>query len=237
MRIIPNILTLLNLFLGCIIVLLLLSEHNGNKIPMQYISYLILIALFFDFMDGLIARKFNMESKLGAQLDSLADLISFGLVPGIIMYQLFEEVSTTSDPFLPLLGFLITLASAYRLANFNLSNKELKYFKGLPTPANTIFILSLMLIVESSNNLFIREVIVNNNFLIFITILSCYLLNSRLKLINLKFQKFNFKGLNKYRILLVLVSLALLVAIKEASIPIILVVYYIVSYFALRNVK
>jgi len=218
-------------------VLLLLSEHNGNKIPMQYISYLILIALFFDFMDGLIARKFNMESKLGAQLDSLADLISFGLVPGIIMYQLFEEVSTTSDPFLPLLGFLITLASAYRLANFNLSNKELKHFNGLPTPANTIFILSLMLIVESSNNLFIREVIVNNNFLIFITILSCYLLNSRLKLINLKFQKFNFKGLNKYRTLLVLVSLALLVAIKEASIPIILVVYYIVSYFALRNVK
>ena len=233
MRIIPNILTLLNLFLGCIITLLLIEDN----LSMQSISYLILIALFFDFMDGLIARKFNMESKLGAQLDSLADLISFGLVPGIIMYQLFEEVSTTSDPFLPLLGFLITLASAYRLANFNLSNKELKYFKGLPTPANTIFILSLMLIVESSNNLFIREVIVNNNFLIFITILSCYLLNSRLKLINLKFQKFNFKGLNKYRILLVLVSLALLVAIKEASIPIILVVYYIVSYFALRNVK
>ncbi len=202
---------------------------------MQSISYLILIALFFDFMDGLIARKFNMESKLGAQLDSLADLISFGLVPGIIMYKLFMEVSF--DPYLPLLGFLITLASAYRLANFNLSNKELKYFNGLPTPANTIFILSLMLIVESSNNLFIKEIIVNNNFLIFITILSCYLLNSRFKLINLKFKNFSFNGLNKYRILLIIVSLALLVTIKEASIPIILVVYFILSYFTLRKVK
>ncbi len=186
-------------------------------------------------MDGLIARKFNMESKLGAQLDSLADLISFGLVPGIIMYKLFMEVSF--DPYLPLLGFLITLASAYRLANFNLSNKELKYFNGLPTPANTIFILSLMLIVESSNNLFIKEIIVNNNFLIFITILSCYLLNTKFKLINLKFKNFSFKGLNKYRILLIIVSLALLVTIKEASIPIILVVYFIISYFTLRKVK
>ena len=210
---------------------MLLIEDN---LSMQSISYLILIALFFDFMDGLIARKFNMESKLGAQLDSLADLISFGLVPGIIMYKLFMEVSL--DPFLPLLGFLITLASAYRLANFNLSNNQLKYFKGLPTPANTIFILSLMLIVESSNNLFIREVIVSNNFLIFITILSCYLLNSRFKLINLKFKNFSFKGLNKYRILLIIVSLALLVFVKEASIPIILAIYYLVSYFVLRKV-
>jgi len=211
---------------------LLLIEDN---LSIQSISYLILTALFFDFMDGLIARKFNMESKLGAQLDSLADLISFGLVPGIIMYKLFMEVSF--DPYLPLLGFLITLASAYRLANFNLSNKELKYFNGLPTPANTIFILSLMLIVESSNNLFIKEIIVNNNFLIFITILSCYLLNTKFKLINLKFKNFGFKGLNKYRILLIIVSLALLVTIKEASIPIILVVYFIISYFTLRKVK
>ena len=211
---------------------MLLIEDN---LSIQSISYLILTALFFDFMDGLIARKFNMESKLGAQLDSLADLISFGLVPGIIMYKLFMEVSF--DPYLPLLGFLITLASAYRLANFNLSNKELKYFNGLPTPANTIFILSLMLIVESSNNLFIKEIIVNNNFLIFITILSCYLLNTKFKLINLKFKNFSFKGLNKYRILLIIVSLALLVTIKEASIPIILVVYFIISYFTLRKVK
>ena len=83
MRILPNILTLFNLFLGCIITLLLIE---GN-LPMESISFLIVLALFLDFMDGLIARKFNLESKLGAQLDSLADLISFGLVPGIVMYK------------------------------------------------------------------------------------------------------------------------------------------------------
>ncbi|HJN53516.1 MAG TPA: CDP-alcohol phosphatidyltransferase family protein [Flavobacteriaceae bacterium] len=227
MRIIPNIFTLLNLFLGCVITLLLIE---GN-LSMESISFIILITLFFDFMDGFIARKFNSESKLGAQLDSLADLISFGLVPGIIMYRLFMEVSL--DPFLPLLGFTITLGSAYRLANFNLSHKDLKYFIGLPTPANTVFVLSLMLIAESVNNLFIKDVFLNNNFLIFVTILSCYLLNSRFKLINLKFKNFKFTGINKYRFLLLIASAMLFIWLREVSIPVILVVYYIVSYFAL----
>ncbi len=227
MRIIPNIFTLLNLFLGCVITLLLIE---GN-LSMESISFIILITLFFDFIDGFIARKFNSESKLGAQLDSLADLISFGLVPGIIMYRLFMEVSL--DPFLPLLGFTITLGSAYRLANFNLSHKDLKYFIGLPTPANTVFVLSLMLIAESVNNLFIKDVFLNNNFLIFVTILSCYLLNSRFKLINLKFKNFKFTGINKYRFLLLIASAMLFIWLREVSIPVILVVYYIVSYFAL----
>ena len=229
MRIIPNILTLFNLFLGCVITLLLIE---GN-LPMESISLLILIALFFDFMDGLIARKFNLESKLGAQLDSLADLISFGLVPGIIMYNLFLEVSF--DPYLPLLGFTITLASAYRLANFNLSKNDSNYFKGLPTPANTVFILSLMLIIELPNiDSFIKEIVLDNNFLIIITVLSCYLLNSRFKLLNLKFKDFKLKGVNKYRYLLIVLSAILFIFLRSAlSIPVILAIYYIVSYFAI----
>ncbi len=233
MRIIPNILTLFNLFLGCVITLLLIE---GN-LPMESISLLILIALFFDFMDGLIARKFNLESKLGAQLDSLADLISFGLVPGIIMYNLFLEVS--SDPYLPFLGFAITLASAYRLANFNLSKNDDNYFKGLTTPANTVFILSLMLIIELSNiDSFIKEIILDNNFLIIITVLSCYLLNSRFKLLNLKFKDFKLKGVNKYRYFLIVLSAILFVFLRSAlSIPVILVIYYIVSYFAIGRKK
>ena len=93
---IPNLITLLNLFLGCIITLLLIEDN----LSVNSISYLIIITFFLDFMDGLIARKFNMQTKLGSQLDSLADLISFGLVPGILMYKLFMEVSL--DPYLPL---------------------------------------------------------------------------------------------------------------------------------------
>ena len=233
MRIIPNILTLFNLFLGCVITLLLVEDN----LSIESISFLILITLFFDFMDGFIARKFNLESKLGGQLDSLADLISFGLVPGIIMYKLFMEVSL--DPFLPLLGFTITLASAYRLANYNLSHTDLKHFKGLPTPANTIFILSLMLIIKSPNiDSFVKEIILDNNFLIFITILSCYLLNSRFKLINLKFKDFKFNGVNKYRYMLIVLSAILFVFLGGVlSIPLILVIYYIVSYFAIGGKK
>ena len=233
MRIIPNILTFFNLFLGCIITLLLIE---GN-LPIEGISFLILITLFFDFSDGLIARKFNLESKLGAQLDSLADLISFGLVPGIIMYKLFMEVSL--DPFLPLLGFTITLASAYRLANYNLSHTDLKYFKGLPTPANTLFILSLILIIGLPNiESFVKEIILNNNFLIVITALSCYLLNSGFKLINLKFVDFKFKGVNKYRYLIIVLSVVLFVFLKDVqAVPVILAIYYIVSYIAIGRKK
>ena len=233
MRIIPNILTLFNLFLGCVITLLLVEDN----LSVESISFLILITLFFDFMDGFIARKFTLESKLGGQLDSLADLISFGLVPGIIMYKLFMEVS--SDPFLPLLGFTITLASAYRLANYNISHTGLKYFKGLPTPANTLFILSLMLIIRLPNiDSFVKEIILNNNFLIIITALSCYLLNSGFKLINLKFVDFKFKGVNKYRYLLIVLSVVLFVFLKDVqAVPVILAIYYIVSYFAIGRKK
>ena len=233
MRIIPNILTLFNLFLGCVITLLLVEDN----LSVESISFLILITLFFDFMDGFIARKFTLESKLGGQLDSLADLISFGLVPGIIMYKLFMEVSL--DPFLPLLGFTITLASAYRLANYNISHTGLKYFKGLPTPANTLFILSLMLIIRLPNiDSFVKEIILNNNFLIIITALSCYLLNSGFKLINLKFVDFKFKGVNKYRYLLIVLSVVLFVFLKDVQVvPVILAIYYIVSYFAIGRKK
>jgi len=233
MRIIPNILTLFNLLLGCVITLLLIE---GN-LPIEDISFLILITLLFDFLDGLIARKFNLESKLGAQLDSLADMISFGLVPGIIMYKLFMEVSL--DPFLPLLGFTITLASAFRLANYNISHTDLKFFKGLPTPANTLFILSIMLIIRLPHiDSFVKEIILNNNFLIIITALSCYLLNSGFKLINLKFVDFRFKGVNKYRYSLIVLSAVLFIFLKGVmAVPVILAIYYIVSYFAIGRKK
>ena len=228
---IPNLITLLNLFLGCIITLLLIEDN----LSVNSISYLIIITLFLDFMDGLIARKFNMQTKLGSQLDSLADLISFGLVPGILMYKLFMEVSL--DPYLPLLGFFIPMASAYRLANFNLIEGDLKYFIGLPTPANTLFILSLILIISFSDKILIKEIILTNNFLIFITFLSCYLLNSKFKLINLKFKNFKFKGLNKYRIILIITSLTLIIVLGWLSIPLILLLYYVISYFGLTYKK
>ena len=204
---IPNLITLLNLFLGCIITLLLIEDN----LSVNSISYLIIITFFLDFMDGLIARKFNMQTKLGSQLDSLADLISFGLVPGILMYKLFMEVSL--DPYLPLLGFFIPMASAYRLANFNLIEGDLKYFRGLPTPANTLFILSLILIISSSDEILIKEIILTINFLIFITFLiwlfRCIYLILKNK-INIDIYKFFFRDKFSYISIIIYLVLSFL---------------------------
>ena len=199
---IPNALTLLNLFCGSIAVIFAV---NNNLIASALFVFL---GIFFDFFDGFFARKFNVQGKLGLQLDSLADMVTSGLVPGIVMYKLLElsssdwgeidVVSNSSINFnditvLPLFGLLITLASAYRLAKFNIDTEQQSYFKGLPTPANTLLIISLPLILEFQNNDFINAIILNKWFLIVLTILSCYLLNANIKLFALKFKNYSFK--------------------------------------------
>ena len=146
-KFLPNLITLLNLFLGCIVVLLLVE----NNLEVKYIFIISAICLFLDYLDGFIARKLNAKSDIGLQLDSLADLVSFGLVPGILLYNMFNaapssSVGSISSSFVPFTGFLITLCSAYRLARFNTRKSSSKYFKGLATPANTVLIYSLSII-------------------------------------------------------------------------------------------
>jgi len=147
-----NIITLLNLFFGCLTVLLLVE----NNLEIQYVFVLTFICLILDFFDGLIARYYNMQSEIGIQLDSLADMISFGLVPGIIIYNLFIQAPSSSvgsilSSVVPFFSFLVTIASAIRLAKFNISKSNSNFFKGLPTPANTILIYSIAVIVSENN--------------------------------------------------------------------------------------
>ena len=147
LRFFPNSITLLNLFIGCIVVLLLVE----NNIEVKYVFVLSVICLILDFLDGYIARKLNAKSELGLQLDSLADMVSFGLVPGVLLYNMFLDAPSSSvgsifSSFVPFTGFLITLCSAYRLAKFNTLKSNSKYFKGLPTPANTLLIYSFSMI-------------------------------------------------------------------------------------------
>ena len=198
-RHIPNAITLLNLFSGCIA---LIFAAYGNFIVAAIFVFL---GIFFDFFDGFLARKLNVQSPLGIQLDSLADLVTSGVVPGVIMFKLISFTVdapgflTYSDSWnsifhwhgfklsvLPLIGLLIPLASAYRLAKFNLDEDQQTYFKGLPVPANTLMILSLPLILEYQNSDFINSIIINKWFLIGLTLLSCYLLNSNIKIICFK---------------------------------------------------
>ncbi|NRD22810.1 CDP-alcohol phosphatidyltransferase family protein [Winogradskyella litoriviva] len=247
-RHIPNIVTLLNLFSGCIA---LVFAVNGNFIAAAIFVFL---GIFFDFFDGLLARKLNVQSPLGIQLDSLADLVTSGVVPGVIMFKLISESLGTSNfnyadtwssgvettvlemPLLPLIGLLIALASAYRLAKFNLDEDQQTYFKGLPVPANTLVILSLPLILEYQNSDLINSIIINKWFLIGLTLLSCYLLNSNIKLFALKFKNWSFKD-NAVRYIFLVLSIVLLIVLQFAAIPLIIALYLILSLVDRKNIK
>lgn len=234
---IPNFVTLLNVLCGSIAVLFAVNGH------MTATAFFVILGIFFDFFDGLLARKLKVQSELGLQLDSLADMITSGLVPGIVMFQL---LSLTVDDFsllehsdylteffsdiewLPFFGLLITLASAYRLATFNISTNQSDSFIGLPTPANTLLIISFPLIMEHQNNDMMNTIILNPWFLIGVTLLSSFLLNSKIKLIALKFKNWSFKD-NAARYLLIILALILLIIFKFAGIPLIIILYILMS--------
>jgi CDP-diacylglycerol--serine O-phosphatidyltransferase len=248
-RHIPNIVTLLNLFCGSIAVIF--AVYNNFVAA----AIFVFLGIFFDFFDGLLARKLDVQSPLGIQLDSLADMVTSGLVPGIVMFKLLSIAvdtplffnSTTEwnsnlnwqdfgDAWLPLIGLLITLASAYRLAKFNIDEDQQSYFKGLPTPANALLIISLPLIMEFQNSDLMNSIILNRWFLIILTLVSCYLLNSPIKLFALKFKDFGFKE-NAVRYIFIILTLILLVILHFAAIPMIILMYVILSLISSSLVK
>jgi len=235
----PNVLTLLNLFCGSLAVLFAVENAFVTA------SLFVFLGIFFDFFDGFVARKLNVQSELGLQLDSLADMVTSGLVPGVVMFNLIANavgpnpisnehwnagirLQDLETSWLPLFGFLITLASAYRLATFNIDEDQQSYFKGLPTPANTLLIISLPLIMEFQNSHFMATLILNPWFLIGLTVLSCYLLNSRIHLFALKFKTWDFKP-NAIRYCFILLSLIGLVVFQFLAIPFIILMYISLS--------
>ena len=225
----PNIITLSNLFFGCLTVLLLVE----NKLEIQYVFILTFICLILDFFDGLIARFFNLKSDIGIQLDSLADMISFGLVPGIIIYNLFIQapssyVGSIFSSVVPFFSFLVTIASAIRLAKFNISKSNSNFFKGLPTPANTILIYSLSIII-SENNKF-ADLFLNYSSLMLLVLASSFLLLCNLKLLSFKFKKFRWKG-NRRRICILFISAILIYMLGFYSVPLIITIYILISIF------
>ncbi len=244
-RHLPNIITLLNLFSGSIAVLLAVQNYFVGAALFMFLG------IFFDFFDGLVARKLNVQSELGLQLDSLADMVTSGLVPGIVMFKLLNlslGSAGSENPdalwngtslfeglhhYAPLafLGFFITLASAYRLAKFNLDEDQQSSFKGLPTPANALLILSLPLIMEFQNSDTINVLLLNPWFLIVMTFLSCYLLNSNINLFALKFKDWGFKT-NAVRYIFIILSIIFIVLFKFLAIPIIIIFYILLSLFS-----
>ncbi|MFT4699166.1 MAG: CDP-diacylglycerol--serine O-phosphatidyltransferase [Flavobacteriaceae bacterium] len=244
---IPNIITSMNLLCGCVAVFFAVS---GDLVTASFFAFL---GIFFDFFDGLAARLLNAHSEIGLQFDSLADMITSGLVPSIVMVQLLSQ-SITGDTlqfnyehsstmnwaaikiqYLPFIGLLIALASAYRLAKFNVDMRQTTSFIGLPTPANTLLILSLPLILAFQNSELITSIFLNQWFLIGLTILSSVLLNAEIPLFGLKFKTWDF-GSNRIRYIFLLLSLIAIIVLKFIAIPVVILLYILLSLFQKREV-
>lgn len=232
-RHIPNFITLLNLFCGCIATLFAVMNQ------LEFAAVFVFLGIFFDFLDGLAARLLRVKSDLGVQLDSLADMVTSGVVPGIAMFQLLNMAQKggwnldlfgmhTEVGLLPLSGFIITLASAYRLAKFNIDEDQATSFIGLPTPANTLLILSLPMILYYQNTPMLSSIILNQWFLIGLTLLSAYLLNAKISLFSLKFSNLGFKE-NGVKYLFLIGSLVLLITLRFLAVPFIVISYILVS--------
>lgn len=227
---VPNTFTLANLFSGCLAVLFAVNDR------LEYAALFVSLGIFFDFFDGFFARKLGVTSEVGLQLDSLADMVTSGLVPGIVMYQLLNQASGlpwgeehfSYQPSLGWVGFAITLASAYRLAKFNVDERQTSSFIGLPTPANAIFILSIPLILMFEDFAFAKALFTNPYVLLAITILSCVLLNAELPLFALKFKNYRWAE-NTKRYLFLVLCILLLVTLKYLAIPLIIIIYILMS--------
>jgi CDP-diacylglycerol--serine O-phosphatidyltransferase len=220
---------LLNLLSGCIALVFAFQEQ------FEMTFYFVCLGIFFDFFDGFFARLYQVSSPLGLQLDSLADMVTSGVVPGTVMY--FMLLNALKSPeiacwnlnfWVASLGFLITLGSCYRLANFNIDTRQSDSFIGLPTPANALFILSLPLVIQYSNSLLLLELLTNTYVLIAITLLSVYLLNAEIPLFSLKIKNFS---LQKYALQIgfVMYSILLLVFLRYLAVPLIILSYVLLS--------
>lgn len=224
---VPNTITLLNLFCGCIAMVFALNKE------FEMAFYFVSLGIFLDFFDGFFARLFQVSSPLGLQLDSLADMVTSGVVPGIVMYQLmgsssgYPKLGWIVEPF-PFVGFLITLGSCYRLANFNIDTRQTDSFIGLPTPANALFILSLPLVLRNLDSFFVLELLTNPFVLIGITLLSVYMLNAEIPLFSLKIKQMSLKK-NALQIGFLLSSVVLIASFHYAGIPLVIVLYVLLS--------
>ena len=223
---IPNIITLLNLFSGCIA--LVFAFEQNFKMAFFFVS----LGIFLDFFDGFFARLFKVASPLGLQLDSLADMVTSGVVPATVMYHMMiSNLSTAAVApwqYFPYLGFIIALGSCYRLANFNIDTRQSESFIGLPTPANALFILSLPLVLANTNSLIVIELLTNDWFLLVITLLSAFMLNAEIPLFSLKIKKFSLKE-NVWQIIFLAASVLLLLFFGFLGIPLLITFYIILS--------
>lgn len=220
---IPNTITLLNQFSG--IVACIFAYNSRFDLALLFV----LIGATLDFMDGAMARLLRVSSPLGKELDSLADVITFGLVPGMIAFRLLGPLAEVWE-YMPYLGFLITLFSTYRLGKFNIDERQTTSFIGLATPANAIFWLGLAYGYQSLLNA------VSPWFVLVAVVVSSYLLVCELPMFSFKFHNFGWAE-NRIRYMFILGAIVLAVVFFRQSLPLIILWYILLSVVGAVTIK
>lgn len=215
---IPNALTCFNLISGCVGVV---AAFEGNFI---LVPYMVWLAAIFDFFDGFAARMLKVSSPIGKELDSLADMVTFGFLPAALIFQMLRQENLA--PWVPYLAFLIAVFSALRLAKFNVDTRQSTSFIGLPTPANALFLSSFPIILLYSD--LPLDFIQTPWFLLSCTFIFSYLLVAELPLFALKFDSFRWAN-NKIKYIFLLTSVLLIILLKFVAIPLIIILYIILS--------
>lgn len=246
MKQIPNLFTLLNLLLGCIAIIFILQTNETIvymdregflqvNLPEKIVigSLLIFGAAIIDFLDGFVARLFKATSAMGKQLDSLADVVSFGVAPGLIIYQLLRiSFSQQQDGLqislvMLLPALIIPCAAAWRLAKFNLDDSQQFHFKGLPTPAAGLFIASLPLIIFYQI-MGLQFFLINKWILYVIILLLCFLMVSNIPMASLKFRDLSLKN-NLPKIILLVIGIVTAILYSWLAVPLVLLCYIALS--------
>lgn len=220
---IPNMLTLANLVSGAIAVIVTLQYHNYTLA-----MGLVVLAAIFDFLDGFVARLLNQQSPLGVQLDSLADDVTFGLVPALVMFDMYSHSASYYGCECAVMGYLgyatliIAAFSVLRLAKFNIDTTQSTEFSGLPTPANALLLLSVAMLAQRG------EIVLYQEHILLLSVAMSLLLISPIRMFALKFKGFGWQG-NELRYLFILASLAIVIIAPIYSVAIIITLYIVVS--------
>ncbi len=250
MKQIPNLFTLLNLIFGCIAIVLIM-QTNESIISLDNLgatqimlperlwegSLFIFGAAIIDFLDGFLARLFRATSDMGKQLDSLSDVVSFGVAPGMIIYQLLrmsyaqQENGLNTPAWLLVPSFIFSAAAAWRLAKFNISSNQTVHFRGVPSPAAGLLVASFPLILSLSHPLIsIQALLINKWVLYLIVIVISYLMICNRPFMALKFKDYSIKN-NGSKYLLLVLSLLSIILLQWMAIPAIFILYVIISLF------
>lgn len=255
MRHIPNIFTLLNLFFGgmAIIfalqtntVIIYIDQHYNSSfnIPekLTWASICILVAAVIDFLDGFIARLLKVPSEMGKQLDSLSDVVSFGVAPAVIIYQLLrysfarEENGLDVSILLLMPALIIAMAAAYRLGKFNIATDQQYGFKGVPVPAVGILIASFPLILHFNSLQGVNQVIMNKWFLYGCIVAVSYLMVSNIPMMSLKLPDYTFKN-NIPVIILIVVALLAALFLHWVAVPVVFIAYFLISIINSKKIQ